>query len=272
MNVWVDGQPASMVSARDRGLQYGDGLFETMSVRNGRVPLWNRHLARLLDGCARLKIEAPHLSRLEAEILLAVQDLTCGVAKLIVTRGVGERGYCAARGAPTRILSVHTAPQYPLGHRSQGVHVRVCRTRLGLNPALAGVKHLNRLEQVMARSEWDDAQVAEGLMLDMRDRVIEGTSTNLFFTEGNILVTPDLSDAGVAGIMRGLLLERAPAWGLETRIEQVSLARLKNADEVFLSNSAIGVWPVCSLEGKHYPVGPVVRKAWEEVRAYCACE
>lgn len=272
MSVWVNGIACAMVQASDRGLQYGDGVFETMSVRDGQVPLWNRHLARLLEGCARLKIESPPAD-LEDEITQAARGVTRGVLKLIVTRGVGGRGYRPAVATPaTRILSLHSPPEHPRAHWSEGVRVRVCATRLGINPVLAGVKHLNRLEQVLARSEWEDVGTAEGLMLDVRGNVIEGTMTNLFFIEGGALVTPDLSGAGVAGIMRGLLLERALDWGLQTRVEQVSPARLVQAEEMFLCNGVIGVWPVRDVEGRHYPVGEVARRASEEVRAFCACE
>jgi 4-amino-4-deoxychorismate lyase len=138
------------------------------------------------------------------------------------------------------------------------VAVRACRTRLGRNPRLAGIKHLNRLEQVLARSEQDPAECAEGLMLDDEDRVIEGIMSNLFMRRGRLLTTPDLSACGVAGIMRELVLEAAAELeGLEPRVGAVGIHDLASADECFLTNSLIGIWPIRHLEGQALGVGPV---------------
>jgi len=148
----VDGHPATTVDIADRGLAYGDGVFETMAVVSGAVPLLHRHLARLALGCTRLGIEAPSASLIEAELAALVAAVDAGVAKLIVTRGKGARGYAPPRdAAPTRILSLHAPPLAAIGP-GQGISVRWCATTLAINSRLAGIKHLNRLEQVLARA------------------------------------------------------------------------------------------------------------------------
>ena len=204
----INGVAATCIDAHDRGFHYGDGLFETFAVSNGEPAMWDMHMQRLLLGCQRLGFPAPDptLLRSEALSLCAVPDAPArGVLKIIITRGGGGRGYRApspsavlATGGVTRMLALYPWPDYPAAFWSEGVAVRVCATRLGCNPALAGIKHLNRLEQVLARNEWDDASVAEGLMLDPQGSVIEGTMTNLFVVRNGQLLTPDVSQCGGA--------------------------------------------------------------------------
>lgn len=253
--VLINGAPAATLSVHDRGLLYGDGLFETLAVSGGRPLHWPRHLARLQRGCARLGIPAPDSTRLWEEALRVAGGAMRAVVKILVTRGQGARGYRPVSGPATRIVSLHPAPEYPAAHGSAGVAVRWCSTRLGLNPALAGLKHLNRLEQVMARAEWDDPDIAEGLMLDTEGHVIEGTMTNLFAVLGATLVTPDLSSCGVCGITRERILEHARELGIPTRVGVLTPAELAEASEVFLCNSLIGLWPVRSLAGRTLPGG-----------------
>lgn len=199
---WVDGRPAAELSVRDRGLAYGDGLFETLAVRAGTPRLLERHLARLEEGCRRLAIPLD-TAALRQELLAFCAALGDGVAKLIVTRGEGLRGYAPpAEASPRRILSGSPRPAYPERHWQQGVRLFACRTRLAEQPLLAGLKHLNRLEQVLARAEWSDAGHAEGLMLDVHERVVEGVFSNLLLVLDGTLVAPDLRRCGVAGVMR----------------------------------------------------------------------
>lgn len=260
--ILVDGRPAETVTAADRGLQYGDGLFETLAVRRGRPELWDRHLRRLAGGCARLGLPAPDPATLAGEAAGLCRGVDRGVLKLLLTRGAGGRGYRPPPAPrPTRILSLHPWPDYPPAWWREGVVARVCRQPLSLNPALAGLKHLNRLDQVLARAEWDNPAVAEGLMLDPLGRVVEGTMSNLFLGRRGVLYTPRLDQAGVAGVMRALVLELAARQGLSCREVNVSLADLEAADEVFLCNSVVGLWPVRRLEGKVYPApGPLAAR------------
>jgi len=257
----VNGQAASSISIHDRGLLYGDGLFETIAVRAGRPQLWERHLRRLSLGCTRLNIALPAPDLLYREALQAGEGVEQGVLKLMITRGSGGRGYRApGEGAATRILSLHPWPAYPDHYKHDGVAVRICETRLAGNPALAGLKHLNRLEQVLARREWADETIAEGLVLDRAGQVIEGTMSNLFMVHHGVAYTPDLSECGVAGIMRELILETCAEWSTATRISHFDLDTLMAAQEIFLCNSVIGVWPVREVAGTAFPVGPLTRR------------
>jgi 4-amino-4-deoxychorismate lyase len=242
-----------VLSVADRGLHYGDGLFETMDVALGAPRHWDRHLARLLAGCARLGMPAPDPTVLCDEALSLCAGVERGVLKLLYTRGADGRGYRPGRGATTRILMLYPPPCYPSVFREEGVKVRICRTPIGTSPSLGGLKHLNRLEQVLARAEWEDPDIPEGLMLDGDGRVIEATQTNLFIVREDRLLTPDVSRSGVAGVMRGLILEYAPCFGLEVRVCALSVEDVQSADEVFLCGSVIGIWPVRQVEqARHF--------------------
>lgn len=260
MPVWVDGRPAALLPVTDRGLAYGDGLFETIAVRRGRMALLERHLQRLAEGAQRLGLPLD-LALVRAELLAFAGELGNGVAKLIVTRGDGLRGYAPPPDAHCRrILSGNPPPAYPVRHRLDGVRLYPCATRLAEQPLLAGLKHLNRLEQVLARAEWQDPACAEGLMRDSSGRVIEGVFSNLFVVRAGALLTPALDRCGVAGVMRAEVLARAEAVGVATQIGDLDYAALLAADEVFLCNSQYGIWPVVALDCHGWPVGELTRK------------
>lgn len=260
MDTRVDGQPADALSLKDRGLAYGDGLFETIAVRNGSPVLLDRHLGRLAKGCQRLAINLDH-EAVVRELVTCAGDLQEGVLKLIVTRGDSLRGYAFDPSVQARrILSGNPPATYPNTHREQGVRLFPCATRLSIQPLLAGLKHLNRLEQVMARAEWQDAEHAEGLMLDQDGRVIEGVFSNLFLVHDGVLITADLKRCGVEGVMRAELLFQAESLGISTVITDITLEQLQQADEVFVCNSVYGVWPVHAYAALSWPVGPLTRK------------
>ncbi|MEY3788203.1 MAG: hypothetical protein RLZ75_2410, partial [Pseudomonadota bacterium] len=180
--ILVNGTPQTHIEISDRGFQYGDGLFETITVHNSKAVFLQQHINRLTAACQRLHIPTPDLDTLHTEIKHLCQHTEHSVLKIIITRGSGGRGYRQPDNIqPTRILSLHPFPTYPDSYYQQGITARFCDTRLGLNPTLAGMKHLNRLEQVLARAEWQDDSVQEGIMLDINDCVIEGTMSNLFY-------------------------------------------------------------------------------------------
>ena len=257
----INGYETDTISALDRGLHYGDGLFETLAVKGGRPLRWERHLLRLMQGCDRLGIPFPDVSDLTVEAQRLCAGQQTAVLKVIVTRGTGGRGYRRpAHPEPTRILARYPWPDYPQSHWQDGVRVRLCDTRLGSNPALAGMKHLNRLEQVLARAEWSDEAIAEGLMFDSDDNVIEGTMCNLFLVSAGQLVTTELSDCGIAGIMRGMILECAESMSLHCEVRPINRAELLAADELLLCNSVIGIWPVRALELREYVPGTMTRR------------
>ena len=257
---WINGEPGEALSARDRGLQYGDGVFETMAVIQGRVRLLDAHLARLAAGLSRLAIPPPDRDALEREIARAAALPEVGVLKLIITRGVGARGYRPDAGTATRILSAWPARKPALGFGDSGVELRICATRLAEQPVLAGLKTLNRLEQVLARGEWGD-DPPEGLMLDGAGRVICGTMSNLFAVLPRGLVTPALERCGVRGVMRGAVLKAAAAAGVTIFERELTLADLELASELFLTNALIGVWPVRRLAPRDFAIGPMARAA-----------
>lgn len=264
----VNGVFDDPVSAFDRGLAYGDGLFETCRVYAGAIPLWPLHRERLQSGCARLKLplDWSALDSQRAEVLARAKQRgnDSGVLKLMVTRGSGGRGY-APPPKPTPMLCwiFYPGNQAVWHERSQeGAAVRFCNQRLSENPTLAGLKHLSRLDYVLARAEWAD-EFAEGLLLDARDRVIEGTVSNVFVVEDDRLITPALERSGVAGVMRRLILEQlATTAGLGISVEPITRAQLLSADEVLVCNSVFGIWPVVSLapDNRHWTPGPVTRQ------------
>ncbi|MDN5869463.1 MAG: aminodeoxychorismate lyase [Nitrococcus sp.] len=261
-----------LLDPRDRGLQYGDGLFETMAVRDGRIPWLAYHLRRLRAGCSRLRINPPRTVELRREIAKLAAGQSRAIIKLIVTRGIGGRGYRPDPSAPGRhIILRHPWPAHAYVREHEGIRLRVCWTRLAVNPALAGLKHLNRLEQVLARMEWrDDSRYQEGLMLDVQDRVIEGTMTNFIIVRDGSLLTPELTGSGVAGVMREIILEAAARQGIPCRVTALALPDVAQADEVFVCNSVIGIWPVVALTRQRYPLGPMTRQLAAAVEARAA--
>ncbi|MGF1547251.1 MAG: aminodeoxychorismate lyase [Thiotrichales bacterium] len=256
--VLVNGDAQAEFDLSDRGLHYGDGLFETVRVDGGRPRFLEAHLARLRSGCERLGIRCPDEAVLKAEVATALTGSPArAVVKLLVTRGVGSRGYNPAACAdPTRIVLRYPWPAYPDVFRRDGVALRLCRMRLGLNPQLAGLKHLNRLEQVLARGEWRD-EFQEGLLLDASGLIAEGTMSNVFFLRGDRLCTPRLTACGVHGILRAEVLREAVALGLEIDEGDFTVEDLMRSDGIFLTNVVIGIWPVRVFEGQRWPPPPL---------------
>jgi 4-amino-4-deoxychorismate lyase len=247
--MWINGRKGTRLDARDRGLQYGDGVFETMRVRRGQIRFLEYHLERLGAGCGRLGIAAPAISRLRRELALVAAPRREGVLKLIVTRGSGPRGYRpTGRERCTRIVALHALTQAVLGAAAAPARVRLCTTPLGLNPRLAGLKTLNRLESVLARAEWSDARIWEGLMRDTDGHIVCGTMSNLFLRRGSTLMTPMLDRCGVAGVMRRWILETAGGLRLRVIERRVRWKDLSEADEVFMSNAVIGPRSVGVIE------------------------
>lgn len=247
----INGLSTSQVDVADRALHYGDGLFETIFVDRGRPQFWAEHFSRLQLGCDRLGLHVPDCSNLETELKLLIGNADLAVLKLIVSAGVGGRGYRRdEKPAVTRILALYPYPNYNPEWFKLGVDVRVCKHRLAMQPAFAGIKHLNRLDQVIARQEWGE-NYQEGLMLDQAGTVVEATMSNLFILHGGVLKTPPIEGCGVAGIIRAKIMEQTAQKVVE---EILSLDDIHAADAVFLTNSIIGVWQVRSLEAKQWAV------------------
>lgn len=262
MKALVNGRESHSIPLGDRGFHYADGLFETIAVRRGQPRLLDLHLERLAEGCARLALPMPLPGLLEQEIQAVVQSPE-QVVKIILTRGATGRGYRPPESPePTRVVAGYEAPP----RRTGGVRVRTCATRLASSPALAGLKHLGRLEQVLARSEWRDEQIAEGLMLDVEGHVVCGTQTNLFVLRGAELVTPSLDHAGVNGIMRRSVLRWARERCMVARVDRLMPEDLFDGQEVFLTNALVGAWPVLELDGRAVRKGGIATEfnAWLE--------
>lgn len=250
----VNGVRAESIPLTDRGLAYGDGVFRTLRAVDGRPLHWARHYAKLHSDCVALSLPCPPESVLLSEVQSAAAGLAHASVKIIVTRGSGPRGYAPPQSCVSRrivIAEAHT----PLLLIETGVNVYLCRLRLAQQPALAGIKHLNRLENVLARAEWKDTAIAEGLLLDQANDVIGGTMSNLFIVENGALITPDLSRSGVAGVTRARVLDLAKTAGIACRIEKLTMQRVLNADGAFLVNSLIGLWPMGRLADRHWKSG-----------------
>jgi 4-amino-4-deoxychorismate lyase len=248
--ILINGEACSGVDALDRGLHYGDGVFRTLKVVAGRVRWWEDQFCKLAEDCAAFSIACPDKQVLEREVRQLAAEPGVGVIKIIVTRGAGQRGYgMPSDAAPTRIVMGFPFP----GRENLDVRVRWCELRLASQPRLAGIKHLNRLENVLARSEWRDPGIAEGLLMDEAGLVICGTMTNLFIVEQGRLITPDLLNCGIAGVTRSRIMRAAERHGQTVAVEPISSERLLSADEVLLCNSLVDVWRVAEMDDRRWP-------------------
>ena len=243
---FIDGKPQASLSLNDRGLNYGHGLFETMRLSAGQLPLWNYHRQRLGVGADRLGI-ALDSSRLDTYLQQALQAFPAdGMLKLLLTAGPGPRGYRQQSQLSSYVLQYFPLPTVT---DAKAVHLQRCQYALPHNGQLAGIKHLNRLDQVLAAAELKEG--FDGLLLDVDGNVIEALSSNIFLFDGQRWITPELKLCGVAGVMRRLLCEDIiPGLGQEVAILPVSLVSLINAREVFVCNSVRGIQPVCELQGR----------------------
>ena len=258
----INGEISSRVPVTDRGFQYGHGVFETLAVDRGSPVMWAQHLLRLERGCERLALPLPEEPVLLREIQTVCSGRQYAVVKLILTAGEGSRGYQASRPiVPNRIIASFSFPHDCIAARNSGVALRMCGQQMGLNRPLAAIKHMNRLEQVLARSEWDDPAVADGLMQDQENYVISATSANLFLVSEGLLLTPRLDRCGIRGVVRDAILNQ---FNSSSEKRRITAELLFEADEVFICNSIRGVWPVLKIDDREYDIGPRTREvqAW----------
>jgi 4-amino-4-deoxychorismate lyase len=255
----INGSFDQAISVFDRGFSYGDGVFRTMKIRNGLPVSWPFHYQKLVADCAVIGIVCPSAELLMSDLQklfekeLFSENLT-QVAKIIITRGEGERGYAPpVITVPTRVVIKSDLPHYAQSNYDQGVQLHVCDIRLAAQPKLAGIKHLNRLENVLARMEWRDDAIFDGLLLDQSGNVIECTMSNVFARFGKELFTPDLSLCGVSGITRQRILGLGRVLDLDIEVKSLSLEQLLQADEVIICNSLFGVFQVTQINHKIWP-------------------
>jgi 4-amino-4-deoxychorismate lyase len=266
LSVLINGDAAGGLSPLDRGLHFGDGVFETIACLHGRPRLLSLHLERLAHGCRTLGFSVPAAQSLRAEIGQLAGAVDRAIVKLIVTRGPATvRGYAVSgREQATRVAIRYPWPVEDPGLQQQGASVRVAAMRFGENPALAGLKHCNRLEQILARSEPEAAAAGEALMLSRSGKLVSGTMTNVFLVDGPAgsprLRTPAIDLCGVAGVMRRVVLREAARAGITAAECALWPADLTAAAEIFLTNARVGIWPVGRLGDRTLIPGPVTRR------------
>lgn len=246
--VSVNGQMTPFVSALDRGLSFGDGVFETCLVRAGNIPLWPFHRERLIRGCERLfiSVNVVDVERWNRALLGAAgTSEQPKVLKVIVTRGEGGRGYgFTTDEQPTVICSLHDGPAQSSGAQA----LMVCKQTMSQSTMLAGIKHLNRLENVLLKAECQRAGYDDAVVCDSDGHVIETTHSNIFFGSGEQLYTPRLDRTGVEGVMRRMIIEElAPTLGVDVSIECISLKRLPMFDAAFSCNGIRGISEIRSI-------------------------
>lgn len=244
----LNGQPADLISLKDRGLLFGDGVFETMACVDGHVQFLDAHLARLERGASVLGIPGVDRELWQEDLALLIEPDGRQVIKLLLTRGVGGFGYASPESPnPTRIAM---SLPWPMEPPNDSFKIGLLNARLGSNRQLSGLKHLNRLEQVLAAQELSARNLHEGLLLSQQGFVVEGVSANVFFAFKNRLITPPLDCSGVNGVARDVLLASAKAGGVDINIDYVEPAAALSADEIILTNSVRGVRLVTHIDGQ----------------------
>jgi len=263
----INGRSDVLLSPINRGLAYGDGVFRTLRVQQGKPDNWALHYKKLVEDCNVLQIVCPSAELLLADIERLFLPEEGAIAKIIISRGEGDRGYAVpVLAQPTRIVIKAPLPHYPEVNFSEGIRLHLCNLRLSYQPQLAGIKHLNRLENVMARMEWTDNAIIDGLLLDANARAIECTMSNIFARFGKNLLTPDLSRCGVAGVTRGRILEVAPQLGLNVKVADLPLDKLIQADEIIICNSLYGAWQVIVLNHQKWQSQGLAKQLRQELQ------
>lgn len=255
----VNGDERSAVSVFDRGLQFADGVFETIAYINGKPRLWDRHMARLAAGCARLDISVPDAGVLRAEADRARGDASRVIVKIVLTRASGPTG----SSRPTMIATSRDWPADLDARLRDGVVARISDTRISRNPRLAGIKHLNRLEYVLAENERQPDEARETILRDTQGYVIETCRANIFLVRDGRLYTPELRYSGVCGVMRAEIMTLAENLGIAVAAAWFTPRALFGADEVFVANAVMGVCPVRRIEDQIFAVGPVTQTLQE---------
>jgi len=241
--ILINGNEETCVDVLDRGFQYGDGVFETIVYKKGKLQLWDEHMQRMQQSAQQLSLEV-----LDESIWLNdIEKLNIAsdaVIKLTLTRGESARGYAFQENAiPTRVCAAFSMPELNMDN-TQGITARMCETAASMNSSLAGIKHLNRLENVLARNEWSDTAIAEGFMLDLNNHVIEGTMSNVFCLLDDELYTPSLECSGVNGVIRQHVIKLAGNHNIPVNVIDISKQNFLQMDSIFITNSVIGLWPV----------------------------
>jgi len=239
----VNGKQQSDIAITERGLAYGDGIFTTAKIVNGEIVLLDKHIKRLIDGCQQLKIKAPLTEKFIAHLKAVAKNYPLAVLKVMITAGSGGRGYSRiglSDNATNIIVMVSDFPSHYQTLALQGINLGDSEQQISISPMLSGLKHLNRLEQVLLRAELDDRDEDDLVVTNYLGEVVEVTSSNLFYFLGEQLCTPDLSKSGVDGIIRQAII----AHNSQVSICKTTHCDLKKAQSMFICNSLMGIMPV----------------------------
>lgn len=242
------------VAAEDRGFMYGDGLFTTYRIINGSVRLLPQHLQRLRDGANLLGIVDCDWNALEQQIAERAKNESRAVGKVIITRGEGGRGYaCEGVRGPNIYIQHFSFPAHVYQQRKQGIDLHLAEFQLAIQPALAGIKHLNRLEQVLGRQEITQKGWCDAVFTDTSGHIVECNSANLFWRKDDVLYTSALDDGGVAGLMRAQVMAHCRQHQHRVEIVRAYPAVLDDADEIFTCNCVTGPVPVIHYANRVLP-------------------
>lgn len=264
--VWVNGVQADTVSVSDRGFSYGDGIFTTIKVVDGHCQLLTQHLIRLQQGITALAISQIDFKALLDDIKGKALTLHSGVIKIVITRGIGQRGYSSVGcDSPTTVVSTNPLPSHYELWQQQGIDIGVSTVALGINPLTAGLKHLNRLEQVLVKQQVDEYGWADALVLDCQACIIETSMANIFWRTGDVLYTPSLDFSGVKGLVRQEIMALAQQWSLPMVEDRFKLSSIFDSDEIFITNCLMGVVPITGIESKSYAIGDLTRRLQKSI-------
>lgn len=250
----VNGKQVNQISLNDRGLAYGDGIFTTAKVSNGCIELLDKHIERLIRGCKLLKITGVDFVALETELIDVCKSYDLAVLKVVITSGEGGRGYSRLGvNGPNVIIKLSEFPHKYLQWQKEGITLSDSSIKLGINPIFLGLKHLNRLEQVLLREELDNTHTDDLLVFNIFDHVIETTCANVFWFKNNELFTPKIEDSGISGIIRAEIIRKYP----NIKIVEAKREDINNADSIFITNSIMDIIPVINYEGRELNINQV---------------
>jgi 4-amino-4-deoxychorismate lyase len=248
----VNGKFSDLISAADRGLNYGDGVFTTLLVRAGQPIHFEEHQHRLEQGCHRLGITPPDWMAMAEQVSNLAQNQSLAVLKVVVTRGVGGRGYSPTGATNTSVVvSRHNYPsQY--NEWQNGIELGVAETRCAVFPSLAGLKHLNRLDNVLIKQEIDERRLVDAVVLDADEMLVSASAANLFWYKDSCWYTPSVERAGIAGITRNRVLSYFVDNDIDCKIVRECLDKLLSAEHIFICNTLMGLVPVIKINQQQF--------------------
>ncbi|MEI6859213.1 MAG: aminodeoxychorismate lyase [Shewanella sp.] len=251
--VWVNGELNGHIDPLDRGLAYGDGLFATMRIKEGKIDFLTPHLARLIQGAKRLNFSWSPSQALVTQLKQVAKSEVAGCLKLLLSRGSGGRGYAAPRASQiTEVISLHAIPAHYISWQKTGISLTCSPIKLSLQPRLAGIKHLNRLEQVLIKSQRLPVGYEDWLVLDGLGNIVEASMANIFFVEGKHIVTPSISHSGVAGVMREHIIYALIDAGYNVEARPIPYSHLCRYQHVFMTNSLVGILDINNVDDVHF--------------------